>query len=636
MLERALEQIHPTTYVNRYHLLLLFNGFLLISFATVGAGEVPQASPLAAAGTLASPPDWRASMLRLWTTPPETGAVEASEAGVKLITRKQPEHLYNLQARLPNVIPLAKNDTLLLRFAARSLAADKATGVTKFQIHFQNRAYAGELGLSSDWQRFDIPFTCKDDVAAMATSLLIRFGYPPQIAEIADLQLLRFGPETALSTLPKTRRFADSYASEVVARQISRISSMKSQISAGPVPANGRTLHVSPHGNAAGQGMPESPFGSIPQALAVVKPGDTILVAAGKYREKRGINVKTSGRPDAWIKIKAAPGARPKIISSGWGGFYLNGGVAYVEIEGFELVWTPDPEAKQEAHGVGIAPSYGSHHLRFLNNVIHGFGTGGICALDCDYLHVEGNLIYNTAKTSPYGGSAISLCRAFDFDASKGYRNIIRGNICYDNELKVIVQVASGGNGHTLTDGNGIIIDVFNRSRANPLKPHYKDRDGPRAPYHGRTLVENNLIYDNGGRGIHVFRSSNVDVVNNSCYMNQKSADINAGEFTAIESDQVVFANNVAYGRKEKRGSAQDGSTRVIWTRNLFFNSEDYVVHDGLIEADPQFAAAALTGPPSGFLLKPGSPALGCGIATLSADLGACAEAIGKILPQVP
>ena len=390
---------------------------------------------------------------------------------------------------------------------------------------------------------------------------------------------------------------------------------MRNEIAvAQPTPAAGRTLHVSQKGIAGGKGSVDAPFASIPQALAVAQPGDTILVAAGDYREPGGIAIKVSGRPDAWIKIKAAPESRPKIISSGWNGFGLTGGISYIEIEGFEIAWVPNPKTAKQVDGVGIAPAYGSHHLRFLNNVIHGFGTGGICSLDCDYVHLEGNVIYDTAKTSPYGGSAISLCRAFNCDENPGYHNIVRGNICYDNELLVSVLETSGGNGRTLTDGNGIIIDVFMRSRANPRKPHYQDRGGPLEPYRGRTLIENNLIYDNGGRGIHVFRSEKVDVINNTCYMNQKSADINAGEFTAIQAARVNFLNNIAYGRKEKRGNTQDGSTRIIWSHNLFYSNADVLMHDDIIEADPKFVAPGLKAPPEGFRLQPGSPALGCGL----------------------
>ncbi len=299
-------------------------------------------------------------------------------------------------------------------------------------------------------------------------------------------------------------------------------------------------------------------------------------------------------------------------------------GIAYIEISGFELEWVKgDPSVATQngvtVHGVGIAPMYASHHLRFLNNVIHGYGTGGICSLDCDYVYVEGNVIYDTAKTSPYGGSAISLCRAFNSDDKPGYHNIVRRNVCYDNELRVSTQESSGGNNKALTDGNGIIIDVFKRSRANPLKPHGEDKDGPLLPYRGRTLVENNLIYNNGGRGIHVFRSEKVDVINNTCYENQKTPDINGGEFTAIDAGEVTILNNIAYGRPEKRGNTQDGSTRILWSHNLFFNADDVLLHEGVMGKDPRFVAPALDAArPDAFKLQPDSPARGAGIAAVA------------------
>ena len=142
---------------------------------------------------------------------------------------------------------------------------------------------------------------------------------------------------------------------------------------------------------------------------------------------------------------------------------------------------------------------------------------------------------------------------------------------------------------------------------------------GKRTPaFRSRSLVENNLVFRNGGRGIHVFRSEKVDVVNNTTYLNQKSADINAGEITAIDASQVVIINNIAYGLKGKRGNTQDGSTKVIWSHNLFYNCEDVLLHDGIIEADPHFVAAGLQAPPNGFRLQLGSPALLRGLAAVA------------------
>ena len=60
----------------------------------------------------------------------------------------------------------------------------------------------------------------------------------------------------------------------------------------------------------------------------------------------------------------------------------------------------------------------------------------------------------------------------------------MRNNISHDNMTRIAGE-------HT--DGNGIIIDYFNQPwDANPV------------PYKYPTLVENNLVYENGGKGIHV------------------------------------------------------------------------------------------------------------------------------------
>jgi parallel beta-helix repeat protein len=604
--------------------------FNAVSYAADATSAVPVAEALSVKGTSVISADWRTAVIAGSTKVNEYGSAEISNDGVMLTTLKQPPNLYNLQLQAFNEIPVKKGDTMLIRFAARSLKADRDTGSTKLKFGFSkssppyNVSVNLEVGVGAEWQRFDVPFTMKDDFGPREARFSMVFGYPAQIAEISDLQVIRFEPEVPLSALPKTKRFADKVDPAVLEAELARIAKMRKELDdvKDPSPANGRTLHVEVTGSASGNGKKDSPFATIQQALKVVEPGDTILVGAGEYVDPEGISVRKSGTPDAWIKIKAAPGARPKLVSSNWSGIGLAYGISYIEIEGFELAWVRHPSLPT-THGSGIAPMYASHHIRMLNNVVHGFGTAGIASLDSDYMYVEGNVLFNNAKTSPYGGSCISLCRAFNADDKPGYHNVVRKNICFDNELLESTSVASGGNGHALTDGNGIIIDVFDRSRANPLKKHSEDKNGPLTPYYGRTLVENNLFYDNGGRGIHVFRSSNVDVVNNTGYMNQKSADINAGEYTAIEAKNVVFLNNIGYARKGKRANAQDGSAKVIWKDNLFFNHTDAMIHDGIIEADPLFVSQGLTASlqTNDFRLKAGSPALGKGNAKAGATV---------------
>ncbi len=100
------------------------------------------------------------------------------------------------------------------------------------------------------------------------------------------MQLIRYGAEVSPTALPKTKRSVDPVAPATLAAEVTRIGTMRSALAAdAPAPAHGRTWHVSPQGNAAGPGSAASPFNSIPRALAVVKPGDTILVAVGDYVE---------------------------------------------------------------------------------------------------------------------------------------------------------------------------------------------------------------------------------------------------------------------------------------------------------------------------------------------------------------
>jgi parallel beta-helix repeat protein len=600
--------------------------FLLAAAAgRVGAQSPPPAVGVPDGGVAVIGTDWREEMVKTARVNKAFGAVEPSDAGLKLATLQTSEHIYDLQANALNRVAVKAGDTMIIRFAGRSLRAEGATGATRLRYVFGRASapwtagHSGELGLTHQWQRFEIPFKSPVSFGVGEARFNFTFGFIPQEVEIADLSVLNFGPETPLAVLPRTKLFADEVPADRVDSELTRIAAMKKELDAitDPAPANGKTIYVSVNGHANAPGTLNVPLATIPQALAIAVPGDTILVGPGDYHEPQGIAVTKSGRPDAWIKIKAAPGARPRIITSNWSGIGLRFGICYIEINGLEMVWADDPDIK--AFGVGIAPMYACHHIRILNNVVHGYGTGGICSLDCDYLLVQGNVIYHTSHTSPYGGSGISLCRSFNFDENPGYHNVVRGNVCYDNENKVVVLVTSGGSGHTLTDGNGIIIDVFKKSRKNPLKAHGEDRDGPLEPYRGRTLVENNLCFNNGGRGIHIFRSAKVDVINNTCYMNQSTPEINGGEFTAIEATDVVIANNVAYGRPGKRVCGQDGSSGfVIWTHNLLYGEDALVHKDGIFDTDPLLLKPSLHGSPEDFELQPNSPAIGKGLASIA------------------
>ena len=127
-------------------------------------------------------------------------------------------------------------------------------------------------------------------------------------------------------------------------------------------------------------------------------------------------------------------------------------------------------------------------------------------------------------------------------------------------------------NGAEHSDGNGIIIDDFRNTQQN------------KAPYPYKTLVENNVCYFNGGKGIHVFFSDNVTVRNNTCYFNNRDPKNPAtwrGELSNVNANNTVWVNNIGYADIKVNAynrAILDGSccgqtnSNVIWMRNLSFN----------------------------------------------------------------
>lgn len=69
--------------------------------------------------------------------------------------------------------------------------------------------------------------------------------------------------------------------------------------------------HVSPSGKDSAEGTAKAPFQSIARGLKAAKPGDSILLHSGVYRET--ITPSQSGRPGAAITLANAPGAKPVI-----------------------------------------------------------------------------------------------------------------------------------------------------------------------------------------------------------------------------------------------------------------------------------------------------------------------------------
>jgi parallel beta-helix repeat protein len=379
-----------------------------------------------------------------------------------------------------------------------------------------------------------------------------------------------------------------------------------------------KVYYVSAAGSDRNKGLSlKSPFRSLQKAADQTQPGDTVYVMNGTYSQpdpfKNILTIKHSGKPKAWITYKAYPGQKPKLVSKNWDAIEVQG-ASYIAIDGFNLKGNNDNISLNYAlsqkdnlsnppvsgSGVGTRPDpetgASPHHINIRNNTVHNFGGNGIFTVQSDYVTIENNVVFDNALYSPYANSGISIFGGYNSDNNTGYKIIVRGNIVHNNE-----QLVPWFRAGRITDGNGIIVDTT-RNTDIYLKGE---------AYTGRTLVENNIAYANGGRGIHIFKSDHVDILNNTTYKNLKNPNIREGEITAIESSDVRVFNNILYSRSVLPANTVADADNVIYDYNLVFNAAQFTssASNNKIGQDPLFVAPSR----GDFSLKAGSPALNSG-----------------------
>ena len=230
-----------------------------------------------------------------------------------------------------------------------------------------------------------------------------------------------------------------------------------------------------------------------------------------------------------YITYQAYPGQHPVIQFSGsWNAIHV--AASFITINGFEIQGMDEPSltlAQAQSLGMGSPKTNGSGiavgstsivtpftHIVIENNLVYNCSEVGIEVMRADYVTVKNNITHDNSWWSPYGGSGISVAYLADSDSNTGYKNFIENNISYGNIMKVGEPAAGGA----MADGNGIIIDDNENDQVH------------QPAYNGRTLVENNLSYLNGGTGLHAFHSQHVDFFYNTAYMNNQSTGNSNGQ----------------------------------------------------------------------------------------------------------
>jgi hypothetical protein len=424
--------------------------------------------------------------------------------------------------------------------------------------------------------------------------------------------------------------------------------------------------YVSEKGNDNNPGTSDTrPFLTLKKAHDAAMPGDTVWVMAGTYQNSEtqtGMNaavleITRSGRPDAWITWRNYKNDHPQIVAINCV-YAIHLRANYVVIDGLTLTgnndnvrqadaernaeldmpstlaaWaaegkdsqvdysaTPNlkagdakpapvqkksalktyeqPSALFNSAGVGVDTRSGEvfyHHHVLRNLVIRKFGTAGIALLGTDYATLENNEIYDNAWYGRYGSSGVTFNNSREFDQSPEPHIVIRGNRIYNNKNLVRCFFVDH-----YTDGNGLILDSLGN-------------------YTGGILVENNLVYNNGGAGIHIFKSfkSKIDVVHNTVWRNQQLWTLY--DMGAHFAANIRFMNNIVIADKYRQVNGKN-IPNVTYDYNIYWGSplvEGKGPNDLMV--DPQLLMPATNRKDANFGLQATSPAIdsaGSGLST--------------------
>ncbi len=339
-----------------------------------------------------------------------------------------------------------------------------------------------------------------------------------------------------------------------------------------------------------------------------LRGGDCVTVADGTYDET--VLVASSGSGDScagYVVFRAASRGGAKVVSTDpYNGFMVN--ASYVMVDGFDL----------EDTGTGSAFTAGTntvvggnvvvyHHIAAVRNIAHDSGGAGLAALHSDYVRFEGNTVYGNSSRSDYGDSGIDLWEMQASDALPGFHIVIRNNLSYSN-------VESGIPASLQTDGEGIILDSFD----------YADPAYGSTPYAQESLVENNVVWGNGGRGIEASGgqpTSHVTIRNNTVFDdNTQQQQYGGAEIVSWGNGNSVTNNIVILGPDAQNGTAANQTTVAIadrcgtssggvqitggstWAKNLVYSMKS---------GAPLSSSNCITTPASYSTIPPGSNLFG-------------------------
>ena len=293
-------------------------------------------------------------------------------------------------------------------------------------------------------------------------------------------------------------------------------------------------FHVSP--GSSGNGTPDSPFGTIAQGIDALRPGDTLYLHGGVYREV--VDIDVSGAPGALVKIRNLPGQRPVIDGAGvptvagWSPLISIVDQSHIRVRGIEL---RDRIATQSNHvPIGILIAGSGDRIQIRDNEVH-------------RIEARASGVRNGHGIAAYGNRSGALTNVE-----------IHGNHVHDLVLGTSEAVVVNGNvdGFELSDNHihdadNIAIDIIGGEGFGPsgrdaarngrvTDNHIHDIDARPNPVNGRPDASG--VYVDGGRNVLIARNlihdTNIGVTIGSEHLGRDSEDVTV-------RDNVIHHNHV-------------------------------------------------------------------------------------------
>ncbi|EFC84398.1 RNA polymerase, sigma-24 subunit, ECF subfamily [Parafrankia sp. EUN1f] len=182
-------------------------------------------------------------------------------------------------------------------------------------------------------------------------------------------------------------------------------------------------IYVAPDGSDGGAGTIEEPLATLSRAVAVVRPGQTIVMRGGLYRPAEPVEIRTSGSAQQRITLTNYGAERP-VIDAGrvpadkW---MITQSASYWTVRGLEI-----KNSRSHAY-VCLACQYNVFQQLVIHDNVRSSltlrddGTIGNQVLDCDF--------FNNRDPADPGGVGTGVAVKFGF----GEGNLLRGNRSFNN-----------------------------------------------------------------------------------------------------------------------------------------------------------------------------------------------------------